>query len=67
MIEVVCPECKTTVDGRDVERKPNSEPSLPVARRQLAFDGSVSGLTPMDDFAYPVEMPCCGATVVTVN
>jgi hypothetical protein len=66
--EVECPSCGQTVEGTDIERKPDDvdAPDVTIARRQTAFDGSVTSLTEMGHFAYWVRLPC-GCEVLTVN
>jgi len=64
--DVECPSCGSTVEGTDIERKVDAPEDVTVARRQTAFDGSVTSLTEMSHFAYWVELPC-GCRVLTVN
>lgn len=66
VLPVECPLCGETVEGAEIDRSPK-DPDPPVARRQTAFDGTVSSLVAMDSFAYVVEMPCCDRELVTVN
>jgi len=65
--DVECPSCGATVEGTDIERKVDvDDDDVTVARRQTAFDGSVTSLTEMGHFAYWVRLPC-GCEVLTVN
>lgn len=64
--DVECPSCGATVEGTDIERKVDVDDDVTVARRQTAFDGSVTSLTEMGHFAYWVRLPC-GCEVLTVN
>lgn len=66
MFDVECPDCGETVEGMDIEKLPDADPDVTVARRQTAFDGSVTSLREMGNFGYMVELPC-GCRVFTVN
>lgn len=63
--DVTCPNCGATVEGTDIERS-DSSPPIPVARRQTAFDASITSLTDLGSTAYIAELPC-GCSVLTVN
>lgn len=66
MFDVECPNCGETVEGTDIEKNKGSEPGVVVARRQTAFDGSITSLLNLGNFGYMVELPC-GCDVYTVN
>lgn len=62
--DVECPNCGETVEGTKIEKA--GDPQTTIARRTTAFDGSISSLTKMENFAYMVRLPC-GCEVLTVN
>lgn len=65
-MEVTCPDCGATCQHTEVEKLRDEEPPITVARRQTAFDASITSLTEMGTFAYMVELPC-GHKIMTVN